>query len=234
MGTDFVVTIRHARHRICVLCVGGWRGNPSCCGWVRKRCCTRSWTGWSMTMGRWWPDWRRTSTRSKPSCSAATRVSRRIYQLSREVIEFQRACNPLEQMLQALIAGFDKYHVDVELQRLLRDVHDHAIRVVERADAYGQLLESIADGERCPGWAAAERGMPNVSPRQVWRKTRRSKRYRRGPPSCSLQPLIGTVYGMNFDHMPELNWVLGYPFALGLMLMVSVVLYTVFKLRRWL
>jgi len=34
--------------------------------------------------------------------------------------------------------------------------------------------------------------------------------------------------------MPELNWVLGYPFALGLMLMVPVVLYTVFKLRRWL
>ena len=41
--------------------------------------------------------------------------------------------------------------------------------------------------------------------------------------------VIGTVYGMNFDHMPELNWVLGYPFALGLMLMVSVVLYTVFN-----
>ena len=59
------------------------------------------------------------------------------------MIEFQRACKPLEQMLQALIAGFDKYHVDVELQRLLRDVHDHAIRVVERVDAYRQLLESI-------------------------------------------------------------------------------------------
>ena len=39
---------------------------------------------------------------------------------------------------------------------------------------------------------------------------------------------------MNFDHMPELHWLLGYPFALGLMLMVSVALYMVFKLRRWL
>jgi len=46
-------------------------------------------------------------------------------------------------MLQVLIAGFDKYHVDVELQRLLRDVHYHAIRVAERVYAYRQLLESI-------------------------------------------------------------------------------------------
>ncbi|HEY2956847.1 MAG TPA: CorA family divalent cation transporter, partial [Actinomycetota bacterium] len=46
--------------------------------------------------------------------------------------------------------------------------------------------------------------------------------------------LIGTVYGMNFRHMPELRWVLGYPFALGLMLVVSVTLFVVFKGRGWL
>ena len=46
--------------------------------------------------------------------------------------------------------------------------------------------------------------------------------------------LIGTVYGMNFDHMPELHWVGGYPIALVLMVLVSVVLYLVFKRRKWL
>jgi magnesium transporter len=46
--------------------------------------------------------------------------------------------------------------------------------------------------------------------------------------------LVGTVYGMNFDHMPELHWLLGYPFALALMLVVSVSLYLVFKRRGWL
>ena len=46
--------------------------------------------------------------------------------------------------------------------------------------------------------------------------------------------LIGTVYGMNFDHMPELHWMLGYPFALGLMVLVSLSLYAVFKARGWL
>jgi magnesium transporter len=46
--------------------------------------------------------------------------------------------------------------------------------------------------------------------------------------------LVGTVYGMNFDYMPELHWVLGYPFALVLMVMVSVTLYLIFKRRGWL
>jgi Mg2+ and Co2+ transporter CorA len=46
--------------------------------------------------------------------------------------------------------------------------------------------------------------------------------------------LVGTVYGMNFEHMPELSWVLGYPAALVLMVLTSVVLYTAFKRRGWL
>ena len=45
--------------------------------------------------------------------------------------------------------------------------------------------------------------------------------------------LVGTVYGMNFEHMPELSWHLGYPFALVLMLGVSLTLYAVFKRRDW-
>jgi magnesium transporter len=45
--------------------------------------------------------------------------------------------------------------------------------------------------------------------------------------------LVGTVYGMNFTHMPELSWRLGYPMAVVLMGLVSVVLYVVFKRRDW-
>jgi magnesium transporter len=45
--------------------------------------------------------------------------------------------------------------------------------------------------------------------------------------------LVGTVYGMNFEHMPELDWRLGYPFALALMLAVAGVLFAVFKRRGW-
>ena len=46
--------------------------------------------------------------------------------------------------------------------------------------------------------------------------------------------LVGTVYGMNFEHMPELDWTFGYPMALGLMVATSVALYAVFRGKRWL
>jgi magnesium transporter len=46
--------------------------------------------------------------------------------------------------------------------------------------------------------------------------------------------LVGTVYGMNFDHIPELHWTFGYPYALSLMLLTSVTLYLLFKRRGWL
>jgi magnesium transporter len=45
--------------------------------------------------------------------------------------------------------------------------------------------------------------------------------------------LVGTVYGMNFENMPELHWRFGYAYALVLMVLVSVVLYVVFKRRNW-
>ena len=44
---------------------------------------------------------------------------------------------------------------------------------------------------------------------------------------------VGTIYGMNFDHMPELGWGLGYPFALALMALICVGLYVMFKRRGW-
>ncbi|MET7358219.1 CorA family divalent cation transporter [Streptomyces sp. NPDC005562] len=46
--------------------------------------------------------------------------------------------------------------------------------------------------------------------------------------------LVGTIYGMNFDEMPELHWAFGYPFAILLMAAVCVSLYFIFKKRDWL
>jgi magnesium transporter len=71
------------------------------------------------------------------------RVSRRIYELSREVLDFQRAAAPLTGMLESLAAGFDKYGVDEELRRLLRDVADHVVQVNERIDSLRALLRDI-------------------------------------------------------------------------------------------
>src|SRR3954452_6967218 len=70
-------------------------------------------------------------------------VSRRIYELSREVIEFQRATGPLTSIVGSLSAGFGESGVDPELQRYLRDVQDHAVRVQERVEGFRELLQNI-------------------------------------------------------------------------------------------
>jgi magnesium transporter len=103
--------------------------------------------------------------------------------------------------------------------RYLRDVQDHAQHVSERLTGYRDLLQNILSVnltlvslqqneqvKKISGWAAI----------------------------LFAPTLIGTVYGMNFDHMPELHWTLGYPFALTLMVLTSLVLYLAFKRRGWL
>ena len=71
---------------------------------------------------------------------ASPTVSRRIYELTREVIEFQRATGPLDGMLARLM---EEPGLDDEERRYLRDVHDHALRVEEQADAFRALLQNI-------------------------------------------------------------------------------------------
>jgi magnesium transporter len=146
-------------------------------------------------------------------------VSRRIYKLSREVIEFQRATHPLVDVLGALMAGFEKHNIHEELRRYLRDVADHATNVAERVDGFRQMLDHILtinatlvsqaqneEMERLTAWAAI----------------------------LFAPTLVGTVYGMNFRHMPELTWIGGYPLSLALMAMMCVGLYAAFKHRKWL
>jgi magnesium transporter len=146
-------------------------------------------------------------------------VSRRIYELSREVIEFQRAVKPLSGMLANLIAGFEKYKVDPELQRYLRDVQDHTVRVQERVEGFREILQNILSVNlTLVGLSQNE----EVKALSAWAAI------------LFAPTLIGTVYGMNFDYMPELHWVFGYPFALMLMLLVSATLYLIFKRRGWL
>src|SRR6478735_8165556 len=69
-------------------------------------------------------------------------LTRRIYDLSSEVISLQRAVHPLSGMLDSLLRGGERYGVHLELQRSLRDVADHVSRVVDRADAYRLILSN--------------------------------------------------------------------------------------------
>ncbi|PRY65440.1 magnesium transporter [Glaciihabitans tibetensis] len=174
-------------------------------------------------------------------------VSRRIYELLREVISFQRATRPLEAMLESLQRGADKYGVDLELQRSLRDVLDHVLRVSERADSFRILLENALtvhstlvtqqqnDEMRRLSEASLEQ---NEETRKLSEtglaQNEEIKKISSWAAILFAPTLIGTIYGMNFTYMPELDWPLGYPLALVAMVVGGFVLYRVFKARHWL
>jgi magnesium transporter len=149
-------------------------------------------------------------------------VSRRIYELLREVITFHRAARPLPEMLEALMGD---PRVEQEERRYLRDVHDHALRVQEQIEGFRQLLENILD----VNVALETKALNEASNAQ----NEEVKRISAWAAILFAPTLVGTVYGMNFKNMPELDWRLGYPFALGLMLAVSLVLFAIFKRRGW-
>jgi magnesium transporter len=160
-------------------------------------------------------------------------VSRRTYELSREVIEFQRAVEPLSGILAALTAGFEKYGIDEELRRYLRDVQDHAIQVSERVEGFRQLLQNILNVNLTLVSVQQNEEVKSLTEASI-DQNEEVKKISAWAAILFAPTLVGTVYGMNFDHMPELHWLLGYPFALALMLVVSVSLYLVFKRRGWL
>lgn len=160
-------------------------------------------------------------------------VSRRIYELSREVVDFQRSTRPLLPVLSGLEAGFEKYHTDEELQRYLRDVADHATTVVERVDAFRQILSDILTLNATLVNQAQNEEIKRLT-EASFTQNEEVKRISAWAAILFAPTLIGTIYGMNFKVMPELDWALGYPFALMLMLVVSVSLFFVFRSRGWL
>jgi magnesium transporter len=156
-------------------------------------------------------------------------ASRRIYELSREVIQFQRATEPLPAILEDLIASSE----DPELQRYLRDVQDHTLRTTEQVGGFRELLQNILSVNlTLVGLSQNEevKGLTQASIAQA----DEVKKISAWAAILFAPTLVGTVYGMNFEHMPELHWSFGYPFALALMLVVSVSLYVVFRRRGWL
>jgi magnesium transporter len=159
-------------------------------------------------------------------------VSRRIYELSGEVIEFQRSTRPLHAMLESLTAGFEKYGTDEELQRYLRDVADHATTVTERVTGFRQNLADILAVNATLVNQAQNDEVKRLTEASI-AQNEEVKRISSWAAIIFAPTLIGTIYGMNFD-MPELGWALGYPFAILLMALVSFGLWFLFRRRGWL
>ncbi len=151
--------------------------------------------------------------------SGSSHASRRVYELLREVLEFQRATKPLVGIISALVSDFSRNGTDPELQRYLRDVQDHVVRTNEQVEGFYQLLQNILNVNLTLVSLAQNEEVKRIS---SWAAI------------LFAPTLIGGIYGMNFEHMPELDWRLGYPFAIGMMLLMSVALYLIFRRRGWL
>lgn len=153
--------------------------------------------------------------------------------LFREVIELQRATQPLKGMLEGLTRGFDKYRVPEELRRQLRDVQDHTIRITERVDGFRLLLQNALTVNSTLVGQRQNEEMRTLTAASL-EQSEEVKKISSWAAIFFAPSLVAAVYGMNFDHMPELHWVVGYPLALVLMVLSSVVLYKVFRRRKWL
>ena len=149
-------------------------------------------------------------------------VSRRIYELSREVLEFRRAAQPLAKVLEDL---FEESY-DGEVLRRMRSLHDHALRVAEQIDGFRELLSDILSVNLTLVSVEQNAAMQNQSVQvqkiSAWAAI------------VAVPTLITGVYGMNFRYMPELKWYLGYPLALALMAAISGLLYLGFRRAGWL
>jgi magnesium transporter len=142
----------------------------------------------------------------------------RIYNLKREVIEFHRAVWPLLSPLGTLEqGGFER--IPAELRDFFRDVADHARRVDEQVSSQRELLTSVLE---------ANLALVSVNQNEVVKKISAIAGI------IAVPTFIASVYGMNFDNMPELHWRFGYPLAILLMGFCVVVLVSFFRRIDWL
>jgi magnesium transporter len=145
-------------------------------------------------------------------------VSRRIYELFREVIQFHQATQPLAGALERLTM-MEAHGIDPEVRRYLRDVQDRVLRVTERAQGFRELLTNILSVNLTLVSVNQNDQMKKIS---AWAAV------------VVVPTLIAGIYGMNFDYMPELHWRYGYVLALSLMALISFALYRNFKRTGWL
>jgi magnesium transporter len=147
-----------------------------------------------------------------------TNDSARIYTLKREISEVRRAVLPLREPMNRFATG-GVSGVPDEAAPFFRDVADHLARAAETIDSLDSLLSTAFDAHLAQISVQQNDDMRKISA---------------GVALVAAPTLIAGVYGMNFDHMPELGWTIGYPLALLLMVSISVGLWMWFKRSGWL
>ena len=142
----------------------------------------------------------------------------RIYEIKREVLKLDAAIGPLVDPLGDLAGG--RYEqIPEELRTYFRDVYDHLQRLASHVDGYRELLTNVLAANLTQVSIRQNEDVRKIS---AWAAI------------IAVPTLITGIYGMNFEHIPELTWRVGYPAALTLMALVCLGLYRYFHKVGWL
>ncbi|MER6999959.1 magnesium/cobalt transporter CorA [Streptomyces sp. NPDC000410] len=142
----------------------------------------------------------------------------RVYQLKRELLEFKRATTPLSRPLEAL-ATQPSPLIAPAIRPYFRDVTDHLARAGEQISGYDALLDSILQAHLAQMTVEQNESMRRIT---AWAAI------------VAVPTMVCGVYGMNFDHMPELRSVYGYPAVLTVIVVACVVIHRGFRRNGWL
>ncbi|MEV5204619.1 magnesium/cobalt transporter CorA [Streptomyces sp. NPDC053720] len=154
-----------------------------------------------------------------PVGGADTRsTAARIYTFKRQILEFRRATGPLSAPM-ARLAGAGVPFVHEHSQPFFRDVSDHLTRANEYVEGLDRLLSDILSAHLAQVGVRQNDDMRKIS---AWAAM------------AAVPTMVAGIYGMNFDHMPELRWVWAYPAVIALMAAVVFALHRQFKRRGWL
>ncbi|MGW5638414.1 magnesium and cobalt transport protein CorA [Streptomyces sp. NPDC003832] len=146
----------------------------------------------------------------------------RIYTFKRQILEFRRATGPLAMPVARLAGtggGTSVPFVNDAARPFFRDVGDHLTRVNESVEGLDRLVSDILSAHLAQMSVRQNDDMRKIS---AWAAM------------AAVPTMIAGIYGMNFDHMPELHWAWSYPAVIGIMAALEVLLYRTFKSRGWL
>jgi magnesium transporter len=153
------------------------------------------------------------------SGSLSSNAAQRIYRLKREVLGFRRAAGALVGPIQRLSSKQTGLPLDPRTGEYFRDVYDHLIRDVERIAGFDDLLTNALHANIAQITMRDNRDMRRIS---AWVAI------------IAVPTMVFGLYGMNFEHMPELGWTYGYPAVVGAVLVICALLYRRFKDAGWL
>ncbi|CAN5848622.1 magnesium/cobalt transporter CorA [soil metagenome] len=140
-----------------------------------------------------------------------------LFDFKNQVMAFRRIVAPERDVLNALIRG-DSPMVDRQTSVYMQDVYDHLLRVIDSLDNYRDLLSNILDAHLSVTSNRLNHTMKTLAASST---------------ILMSMTLVASIYGMNFDHIPELSWRFGYWWALGLMASIGFSLIYAFRKIDW-